>query len=220
MSIRDTIAVTPKNGHSGIEQARVLETFKPSPIVSTTATPAPKAQEEQKRGSAIVTPYNGINFRSRLEAKWAAMFDHLGVEWLYEMEGYELSRRYLPDFFIPRLQLWVEIKGVPPTTEERLACAELSIATKQQVLLSFGQVGWWLSDPCTGGSILYNEHEPLAFGYAPALCMQCRKGFSFTDRCYVHPCRHSGMVDPRHPDICRAVTYVNKIPFWIPPVDG
>lgn len=33
---------------------------------------------------AIPTKYNGINFRSRLEAKWAAFFDLLEWNWEYE----------------------------------------------------------------------------------------------------------------------------------------
>lgn len=52
-------------------------------------------------------------FRSRLEAKWAYFFDEVGIDWEYEQEGYEFDRtRYLPDFWIPHLKLWVEIKGV------------------------------------------------------------------------------------------------------------
>ncbi|MEA2669684.1 MAG: hypothetical protein QOJ33_2618, partial [Chloroflexota bacterium] len=30
---------------------------------------------------AIPTTYDGVNFRSRLEAKWAAFFDLLGWRW-------------------------------------------------------------------------------------------------------------------------------------------
>lgn len=34
--------------------------------------------------AAIPTVYNGIRYRSRLEARWAAMFDQLGWEAIYE----------------------------------------------------------------------------------------------------------------------------------------
>jgi hypothetical protein len=56
----------------------------------------------------IPTLYNGIQFRSRLEAKWAAMFDLLG--WKYEYEPYDLPG-WIPDFLLGNTL--VEIK---PTT--------------------------------------------------------------------------------------------------------
>lgn len=62
---------------------------------------------------AIQTFYKGFHFRSRLEARWAVFFDALGVKWEYEIEGFELDdgRRYLPDFWLPDLRTWVEVKG-------------------------------------------------------------------------------------------------------------
>lgn len=53
---------------------------------------------------AIQTRYAGCHFRSRLEARWALFFDHLGIRWEYEPEGFETSAgRYLPDFRINML---------------------------------------------------------------------------------------------------------------------
>jgi hypothetical protein len=65
---------------------------------------------------AIETVYKNYKFRSRLEARWAVAFDKLGLAWTYEEEGFELpSGRYLPDFFFPDLDTYVEIKGRMPT---------------------------------------------------------------------------------------------------------
>lgn len=63
--------------------------------------------------TAIETEYAGHRFRSRLEARWAVFFDKLGVKWLYEPQGYELGngQRYLPDFWLPDLGVWAEVKG-------------------------------------------------------------------------------------------------------------
>jgi len=63
--------------------------------------------------TAIETHYAGCRFRSRLEARWAVFFDHLGIEWQYEPQGFELpsGERYLPDFHLPQHDLWVEVKG-------------------------------------------------------------------------------------------------------------
>lgn len=46
---------------------------------------------------AIPTLYNGTQFRSRLEARWAATFDLLG--WTWEYETLDLDG-YIPDFLV------------------------------------------------------------------------------------------------------------------------
>ena len=63
----------------------------------------------------IPTFYEGYNFRTRLEARWAVFFDHLGVQWDYESEGYELGNglRYLPDFWLPNNNMWLDVKPGP-----------------------------------------------------------------------------------------------------------
>jgi hypothetical protein len=60
----------------------------------------------------IETIYNGYRFRSRLEARWAVFFDALGIRYEYEPEGFVLEngKSYLPDFFLPELKTYVEIK--------------------------------------------------------------------------------------------------------------
>lgn len=60
---------------------------------------------------AIETLYRGCRFRSRLEARWACFWDHLGTRWEYEPEGFMIGDRpYLPDFRLPN-GTWVEVKG-------------------------------------------------------------------------------------------------------------
>lgn len=64
---------------------------------------------------AIETHYNGHRFRSRLEARWAVFFDSLGISWEYEKEGFNVDGTwYLPDFYLPHLDLWIEIKPGDP----------------------------------------------------------------------------------------------------------
>lgn len=68
---------------------------------------------------AIETAYKNYLFRSRNEARWAVFFDQMKVKWTYEEEGFELpSGRYLPDFFLPELEMFVEVK--PKSFAERL----------------------------------------------------------------------------------------------------
>ena len=71
---------------------------------------------------AIPTFYNGIRFRSRIEARWALFYDEIGVKWEYEKEGFDLGKDigwYVPDFYLHELDIWIEIKGGFPTILER-----------------------------------------------------------------------------------------------------
>lgn len=70
---------------------------------------------------SIDTKYKGYNFRSRLEARWAVYFDYLKLKWEYEKEGFEFIVntkkghkivRYLPDFWLPELEMWAEVKPI------------------------------------------------------------------------------------------------------------
>lgn len=62
---------------------------------------------------AIETEYNGYKFRSRLEARWAVFFDDMEYEYQYEPEGYTFDdgTKYLPDFYLPGVGYYVEVKG-------------------------------------------------------------------------------------------------------------
>lgn len=57
--------------------------------------------------------YNDIGMRSNWERLAAAYFDEIGLEWRYEPRRFVLpsKRHYYPDFYLPQLDLWVEIKG-------------------------------------------------------------------------------------------------------------
>jgi len=69
---------------------------------------------------AIDTRYKGYRFRSRLEARWAVVFDRLGLTWQYESEGFDLGSAgwYLPDFYLSESKRYLEIKPDIPTRDE------------------------------------------------------------------------------------------------------
>jgi hypothetical protein len=88
----------------------------------------------------LPTRYAGCHFRSRLEARWAVFMDALGVKWQYEPEGYKLpAGKYLPDFFLPVLDCFFELKPTKPTQKETAKCAQLSEFTGKTVFLMVGQ---------------------------------------------------------------------------------
>jgi len=78
-----------------------------------------------KEIKAIETQYNGYRFRSRLEARWAVFFSAVGLDYQYEVEGFEMGDvRYLPDFYIPSIDRWFEIKGKTMSIEEIKKCEQ------------------------------------------------------------------------------------------------
>ena len=71
------------------------------------------------------TVYKNIQFRSRLEAKWAIFFDEMGITYRYEPGIYKVPingyfMKYCPDFALLNVKtqqeirqpLYVEVKGV------------------------------------------------------------------------------------------------------------
>lgn len=62
---------------------------------------------------ALPTYYGGTTFRSALEASWAATLDTLDIAWQYEPETITLpsGTTYIPDFRLPDIGAWLEVKG-------------------------------------------------------------------------------------------------------------
>lgn len=88
----------------------------------------------------IETSYNGYRFRSRLEARWAVFFDTVGIKWEYETEGYDLGDAgwYLPDFWLPESNCFIEIKGKKPTIEECNKVEKLFLLSGFPCVLFYG----------------------------------------------------------------------------------
>lgn len=91
----------------------------------------------------IETEYKGYRFRSRLEARWAVFFDAAQISWEYEKEGYVLSNGecYLPDFYLPSEDLFIEIKGEMPTPEYMDMLTKFGEEIGKSVLLLVGVMG-------------------------------------------------------------------------------
>ena len=97
---------------------------------------------------AIETEYNGYKFRSRLEARWAVFFDNARIKYDYEPEGFELScGKYLPDFFLPDFDVYVEIKPFDKSIVSRVGdgniweqkCATFRDETGHAILLCYDE---------------------------------------------------------------------------------
>lgn len=92
---------------------------------------------------AIPTKVLGVQFRSRLEAKWALFFDKVGWPWAYE--PFDLNG-YIPDFILGK-DLLVEIK---PVLNDGTV-----LAAFEKIRLS----GWTGESVVLGSMELEPEHE-------------------------------------------------------------
>jgi hypothetical protein len=110
----------------------------------------------------IETVYKGYRFRSRLEARWAVFFDALSMRWDYEPEGYTLrdGTRYLPDFFLPDVGMWVEVKPPGASASEISKAKMLMQGTGQPVFITAGQ-------PDSYGSLVFHPVLPQLWKRMP-----------------------------------------------------
>jgi hypothetical protein len=169
---------------------------------------------------SIPTKHAGVVFRSRLEARWAVFFGAVGIRWFYEYEGFQLkySGWYLPDFWLPDLNTWIEIKPVTPTEQEAEKCSELAIATGHRAILLSGEVGWWLHDLYTprGCGLAFFANGGGDMPYAPCVCITCGKaGIEFDGRS-ARICKHDESdknYSSNHERVVRAVEYATRYQF-------
>lgn len=122
---------------------------------------------------AIETSYQGYRFRSRLEARWAVFLDTLGIRYEYEKEGFELEDvgRYLPDFWLPDLHVWLEIKGGEPTWDEIRKAQELYCVGEKE--RGWG-VAFGIGEPHYGDDLRVFCFETSEAGSGAAWFPNCR----------------------------------------------
>ena len=92
---------------------------------------------------AIETRYAGCYFRSRLEARWAVLWDSMKWPWEYEPQGFQLPHGpYLPDFRVTPYPsrsaeaVWFEVK--PPGAPDDLRWPELAAMTGNMIIVAKG----------------------------------------------------------------------------------
>lgn len=89
---------------------------------------------------SIPTRYHGYLCRSRLEARWMVFFESIGLEFNYELDGFEFAEgtRYLPDFYFPQIRMWGEVKPYELTGKQQRQANLLVEASKRDMLLLIG----------------------------------------------------------------------------------
>jgi hypothetical protein len=87
---------------------------------------------------AIPTVYAGVRFKSRLEARFAEwLTEEQEVEWEYEPEDFcsPLHNGYRPDFYIPCIETFVEIKPRAKMDELRMFYDHIYSSSRHWILV-------------------------------------------------------------------------------------
>lgn len=106
---------------------------------------------------AIETKFQGHKFRSRGEARWACFFSEAGIEYQYEEEGYALEGTpYLPDFYLPQQDCFIEVKGQEPTEEEEEKARLLTLYTGKTTYIFY-----------EGIKLPHEKNHKGAYGFHP-----------------------------------------------------
>ena len=126
---------------------------------------------------ALETEYLGTKYRSRLEARWAIFLRHVGVHGWYEHEGFALpSGRYLPDFWLPTLGVFLEVKPETPLSGSREFRLAGELAEHRQCCVFVSSGPPWLDD----GLTVFRSDGIVDSPYLFCECPECgRTGVEF-----------------------------------------
>lgn len=134
------------------------------------------------RACVLPVVYDGRVFRSKTEARWAFCLSALEVAFQYEPETFVFERgggrvaHYKPDFYLPELKVWLEIKNEGLRPPDHIACWKahrLALATGEPVYIFFG-------DPMGGRTLRCGNAYRYAAGslercYQFTQCPECRR---------------------------------------------
>lgn len=139
--------------------------------------------------------YNGIEFRSKLESKTAQALDNIGIEYVYEPDGYKLSNGmwYRPDFWLPKAHQFIECKGVMHDTDSAKIYGLVEDTSRDVLVLGYDNAVmvmrfWRMTD---------SEVTTYKSGIWLSQCTECA-GMWFAADCDTYQCACCGAYDGDH----------------------
>lgn len=140
----------------------------------------------------IPTKYKDIEMRSKLEAKIAFFLDGLKIKWTYEPKTFLLSMGivYKPDFYLPELKMWVEVKGVIEEHNKSILECFVKDNKTELILISSKDMIWFSSKDFVDG---IGIDKDLYIGE----CSIC-KHFFFCSNLGSYHCRNCGACEGDH----------------------
>jgi hypothetical protein len=168
----------------------------------------------------IPTTYEGIEYRSKTEAAWAAYLTYLGVNFEYEPEAFDLgsSGYYLPDFYLNKIDCFIEIKPTFIVKGRESPVQHLAEYSDKKVYLIQGQPREF--DIFNNDSI--QCFFPLGYdedGHIPCICPKCGDfGIEYQGRTTRINCgcvwSKDGNRELEHPKLKAAVKYALSVVKW------
>jgi len=103
--------------------------------------------------------YSGYEMRSHSETRWAGMMSAIDICWHYEPKVVETRHgAYLPDFYLPAVGVFLEVKGAFPNQTEIEKAADAEASTGRPVIFAYGKTE--MQGAClVGGAITYFRGE-------------------------------------------------------------
>ncbi|MDG9785235.1 hypothetical protein [Metapseudomonas otitidis] len=87
------------------------------------------------RERRTIYQHNGYKLRSYTELMWARLMDAVDIFYLYEPHLIQVDGcKYLPDFYLPESDMYLEVKGTYPTDEEKAKAAQVLERTGRPVV--------------------------------------------------------------------------------------
>lgn len=92
------------------------------------------------RERRTVYHHNGYRLRSYTELMWARLLDAADIFYLYEPHLQRIEGgSYLPDFYLPNVGVYLEVKGADPTPEEIRKADDVMDRTGTPVIFLIGR---------------------------------------------------------------------------------
>ena len=138
--------------------------------------------------------YNGVLYRSKLEATTAKLFDEYNIKFIYEPDVIEFrdGTKYMPDFYLPEQKIWVECKGLMNDKDEHKITMLANESKEKEVIIitSDGHFSLVQAEGDTLDEVLWLGEEDVFFAH----CKKCGKWY-FSDTAGSWACRHCGFHD-------------------------
>lgn len=114
----------------------------------------------------------GRRFRSTTEARWATCLTAMGVPWEYEAETYDLGPLgwYLPDFWLPTLDMFLEVKPSRDATADEVAKVQALAdrpGRRAAIAHGFGMPIDWFEGRAGFVTVDVSDDDSLHFEHAP-----------------------------------------------------
>jgi hypothetical protein len=181
----------------------------------------------------IETLFEGTLFRSRMEARWAVFMHAAQIPYVYEPEGFYLDDgiSYLPDFWIPCIESYLEIKPAYPTDKEKEKGSRLVGFTKHNLYFFFEtpENPWTSSSYQTSDSALVCGWSPGDDDYPPTPWWDMGYDWCECPHCHAIGIEYQGRADrikcpcPKtgdrgvwdSPRLAKAYTRAMRYRFWV-----